>query len=64
MNLNLSFLKEIIFYQDEDAIRQAELEACERRKLELQAAADFHLTIDETELERENNIRSYNFSQT
>ena len=40
-------------------MRRSELEACERRKLELSAAASFHLTPDETELQLENKARSH-----
>ena len=40
-------------------MRRAELEACERRKLELSAAASFHLTPDETELQLENKARCH-----
>jgi hypothetical protein len=40
-------------------MRRAELEACERRKLELSAAASFHLTPDQTELQLENKARNH-----
>ena len=45
--------------QDEEEVRRAELEACERRKLELTAAASFHMTPDATELQLENKARNH-----
>jgi hypothetical protein len=39
--------------QEEEEARRLELEAAERRRLELSAAASFHLTPDETELQVE-----------
>jgi len=43
--------------KERDEALQAELEACDRRKQELKAVAEFHLTPEPTEMEKENNLR-------
>jgi hypothetical protein len=44
-------------FQEEDEALQAELEACNRRKQELQDVAEFNFTPEVTEMEKENNLR-------